>query len=465
MTKGKSFWDDIEPSSETTPEHKLPQEPETNEPSSETTPEHKLPQEPEIIEPSSETDYVARAPKELSVRVIPFGVLLMFLLPILLFSLPFTLSQDYTGCFGSFEYMEDGELHCVEGDTFQADYTFSENHVTISSYFGEDIRWEQIGEGGVLGYAYLDSNFDDINAWYAYNLCEWEAGNELGDELWYCTSDKEKRSESEYVQSYCEFQDVHWYCTDSFGQNPSHSDTSNETRAGVEVQSLWTYSCVKVVPFNPSDNTSINRFIEIEAGIILPAWCFTSPVFAVNESIEQVLPFNGTAVYLYPMYSYEDSTEYGSIERIQYTSSSMSWQIVSIHTYNEDGSLTEEIEQSRTGIVVPILFYSTVIVLFYALSTKKTHIEHLGTENTLVVSKSWLNKPRKIKKTISLDSSSLLELYTSTHTSTDSDGHGSTTTSHHHKITHSGRPEDQLPNGFKTSELIKVTGLERPRDD
>ena len=465
MTKGKSFWDDVEPSSETISDDQPLQEPEIIEPSSETISDDQPLQEPELIESPGETDYVARSPKELSKKAIPFGVLLMFLLPILLFSLPFTLPQDYTGCFGSFEYLEDGELHCVEGDTFQADYTFSENHVTISSEYSDDLRWEQIGNGGVLGYAYLDSNYEDINAWYAYNLCEWEAGNKLGDELWYCSSDKGKRNGFEYVQSYCEFQDIHWYCTESFGQNASYSDTSNETRAGVEVQSLWRYYCDIVVPFKSSDNSSGNRFIELEAAIVLPAWCFTSPVFIANESIEQILPFNGTAVYLNPMYSYVNSNEYGSIDRIQYTPTSMSYQMVSIHTYNEDGSLTVEIETSPTRIILTILFYSTVAVLCYVLSTKKSHIEHLGTENTLVISKSWLNKPRKIKNTISLDSSSLLVLYTSTHTSTDSGGHSSTSTSYNHIITHSGRPDDQLLNGFDTDELMQVTGLERPRDD
>ena len=138
--------------------------------------------------------------------------------------------------------------------------------------------------------------------------------------------------------------------------------------------------------------------------------------------------------------------------------------MVSLHTYNAEGTLTEVSEnaQGGLGIIGMVLISMLYLIggyLVYYLSTGKHHIEHLGVENTLVISKSWRNKPKTMKSKISLDSSSLLHVYTVTSTSTDSEGHTTTSTSQHHRITHAGRSSDQLPDGFNTEKLLILTGL------
>lgn len=140
-------------------------------------------------------------------------------------------------------------------------------------------------------------------------------------------------------------------------------------------------------------------------------------------------------------------------------------QMFSLHTFNEDGTLSEESEQASGGFpsilgIIFILFYLIGGYGLYVLSTGKKHIEHLGSENTIVVSTSWRNKPRKVKATIPLTETSRLHFFTTTSTHTDSDGHTSTQTSHHHEITHLDRKADTLPNGFSTDELLQLTGLQ-----
>jgi hypothetical protein len=207
-------------------------------------------------------------------------------------------------------------------------------------------------------------------------------------------------------------------------------------------------------------NTTMQEVIDVERNVILPNWCDETPVFLENESAEPVLPFYGEAVYLYP----NGNDDYGSIDSVQYSQNSFRYQMVSLHTYNADGTLTEVSENAQgglgiIGLILFTLFYLLGGYTVYLLSTGKHHIEHLGVENTLVISKSWRNKPKTMKSKISLDSSSLLHTYTVTSTSTDSEGHTTTSTSRHHQITHANRSSDKLPDGFKTDELLKLTGL------
>jgi len=415
-----------------------------------------------------ESTYLAREPQEISKKIITLSTLLMFSIPLLLLSAPFALvgmgvlGQDE--CWGDLEYLEDGKLHCVEGEKSpNPTYSFSETHVIVthSQGYSDVLRWEIIGDGGVIGYAYYDAYYDEEEPWFSHGYCEWEGGENVGSEQWYCGVNEESVSRFGFENwyYYCEYQEMNWYCTDSFGQSASFADTSDETRADANVLNKWVYNCLPVVTKSPFENTSMIEITEIEAKVVLPQWCFETPIFSDNESVEHILPFNGEAVYLYP-----NGIGYGSIDLLHYSNDSLRYQMISLHDYNEDGTLTEESEESMQLFgsffpVVIVIIYLSGGYLLYALSTGRTYIEHLGTENTLIVSTSWRNKPRKVKATISLTSSSLLRHYTTSSTHTDSDGHSYNSTSHHHEITHFDRQSDELPSGFNTEELLKLTGL------
>ena len=431
-------------------------------------------------------DYLPREPQEIRRKVVSLFTCLMIAVPILLVSLPFALasfgvigqdecwdslksSNEFTS---TLESEENQTLHCVGGDfSEESVYSYRGNHVSVSHSFGFDelLRWETLGDGGVIGYAYFEGYYDyeeeDIQ-WDAYGHCEWMGGGPA--ELWYCASSEGMVSiiGYEFTNSYCEYQAMNWYCTDSFGQNSNFSDTSNETRAGPEVLDKWVYSCIAVSLKSPfDDNTTIEQVADIETKVILPEWCYETPVFSENTTFNQILPFNGDAVYLYA----NGEKQYGSIDLMQYSEASFRYQMISLHTYNSDGTLTEVSKDAQNGLgIIGMLFFTFFYLVagfsLYVLSTGKHHIEHLGTENTLLISKSWRNKPKTLKSKISLDSSSLLETYTVTSSSTDSDGHTTTSTSQHHQITHAHRATDQLPNGFSTDELLKLTGLQLSAD-
>lgn len=451
-----NFWDNVEPSSE----------------------------EAEKVEEPAVPDYMPRNPQEIHGKIVPLFVILIILVTVLLTTGPFALAsfgvigQDecWDTLSGSNEFMstpdspENQTLHCVGGDSDTTVYSFLENHVIATHSYGyyEIIRWEILGDGGVVGNAYFDNYYeydDNEIQWHAHGHCEWMGGGPA--EVWYCAGSEEMISIMgyEYTYSYCEYQDMNWYCTDSFGQSSNFSDTSNETRAGPEVLDKWVYSCMAVSLKSPFDeNTTMEEVADIETNVILPNWCYGTPVFSENTSVEPILPFYGESVYLYP----NGDDNYGSIDIMRYSEDSFRYQMVSLHTYNADGTLTEDSENAQGGLrmigmIFFTLFYLVVGYFMYFLSTGKHHIEHLGTENTLVISKSWRNKSKTLKSKISLDSSSLLEYYTVTSSSTDSEGHTSTSTSEHHRIRHSGRDSDDLPNGFKTEDLLKLTGLELTR--
>tara|TARA_B110000967_G_C18846089_1_gene542069 strand:- start:347 stop:1474 length:1128 start_codon:yes stop_codon:yes gene_type:complete len=343
-----------------------------------------------------ELKYESRPHQEISSRRYSNRSLLLVVFCIFLLTAPFGLAglgiiggrEDL--CFGTFEYLEDEKLHCVDGsESSNLIYSSSENHVSVTYTEGylEILRWEIIGDGGVIGFAYDDMNSD---------------------------------------QGY-------------------------------------TWDCLRVVTKSPFENTSMTEVTQIEASIILPQWCYETPKFPANESIEQVLPFNGSAVYLYP-----NGITFGSIDLLQYSEDSSRYQMISLHTYNEDGTLSEESEEDGSGIrllakVAAIMYYILFALVVYVFSSGRTYIEHLGTENTLTISTSWINKPRKRKTTIPLDSGSALTCYTTTSMHTDSNGHSSTSTSHHHNITHLSRASVALPDGFATDDLLRVTGLELNR--
>ena len=460
MSSEGNFWDDVVPSNGK-PERIV--EP--------TVPSNVKPER--IVEPTV-PDYIAREPQELYARVVSNTALFMIVMAILLVSFPFALSAFDVGnaddCWGSLEYLEDEQLHCVSGDeSSQVTYSYSGDHVIAShfsynyGYFNEVLRWEVIGDGGVYGFTEFDyyADGEDFD-WFVYAHCEWMGGSSQ-IEQWYCAENEQSVSMDGYPYSnyYCESQAMHWYCTDSFGQNSSFSDTSNETRAGPEVLDNWMYYCMAVSLKSPFDeNTTMQEVDDIQSKLIMPNWCDETPVFLENESAEPVLPFYGEAVYLYP----NGNDNYGSIDSVQYLQDSFQYQVVSLHTYNAEGTLTEVSEnaQGGLGIIGMVLISMLYLIggyLVYYLSTGKHHIEHLGVENTLVISKSWRNKPKTMKSKISLDSSSLLHVYTVTSTSTDSEGHTTTSTSQHHRITHAGRSSDQLPDGFNTEKLLILTGL------
>ena len=429
--------------------------------------------EPERIVEPTVPDYRAREPQELYAKVVSSPAIFMMVVALVLVSLPLAFFAFDVGnaddCWGSLEYLEDEQLHCVNGDeSRQVSYSYSGDHVIASHFsynyghFNEVLRWEVIGDGGVYGFAEFDYYPDPDFDWVVYGHCEWMGGSSQ-IEQWYCAENEQSVSMDGYPYSnyYCESQAMHWYCTDSFGQNSSFSDTSNETRAGPDVLDNWMYYCMAVSLKSPFDeNTTMQEVVDIESKVILPNWCDETPVFLENESAEPVLPFYGEAVYLYP----NGNDNYGSIDSVQYLQDSFQYQVVSLHTYNADGTLNEVSENAQGGLgiigmVLIVMLYLIGGYLVYYLSTGKHHIEHLGVENTLVISKSWRNKPKTMKSKISLDSSSLLHTYTVTSTSTDSEGHTTTSTSQHHQITHANRSSDKLPDGFRTDELLKLTGL------
>ena len=395
MTEGENFWDTVEPSNKSDENVPVLDEPLFE--SVDTAPvlDEPLSKPVDTAPVPNESDYIQRQPQEISSKIVSRSTLAIIVIPILLLTAPFALAtmgiiggQDE--CWGSLEYLEDGKLHCVDGsESSNLIYSSSENHVSVTytEGYSEILRWEIIGDGGVIGFAYDDMDSD---------------------------------------QGY-------------------------------------TWDCLRVVTKSPFENTSMTEVTQIEASIILPQWCYETPNFPANESIEQVLPFNGSAVYLYP-----NGITFGSIDLLQYSEDSSRYQMISLHTYNEDGTLTEESEDAKgsfgfVGIIMFLIFYLVGGFSIYLLSTGRNHLEHLGTENTLVISKSWRNKPRTTKSKISLDSSSRLHSFTSTSTHTDSDGHTTTSTSHHHEITHSNRASDALPDGFGADDLLKVTGLELVR--
>ena len=430
--------------------------------------------EPERIVAPTVPDYIAREPQELYSKVVSNTALFMIVVGLFLVSLPFALLAFDVGnadaCWDSLEYLEDEQLHCVSDDeSRQVTYSYSGDHVVAShnsyeyGHFTEVFRWEVIGDAGVFAFTEFDvyangENYD----WFVYGHCEWMGGS-TQTEQWNCGDTEQSVSLYGYPYSnyYCESQAMHWYCTDSFGQNSSFSDTSNETRAGPDVLDNWVYYCMVVSLKSPFDgNTTMQEVVDLERDVILPNWCDETPVFLENASAEPVLPFYGETVYLYP----NGNDNYGSIDSVQYTQDSFHYKITSLHTYNADGSLTEVSENAQgglgiIGLVLFILFFLIGGYSVYVLSTGKHHIEHLGVENTLVISKSWRNKPKTMKSKISLESSSLLETYTVTSRSTDSEGNTTTSYSHHHRITHADRSSEKLPDGFNTEKLLKLTGL------
>ena len=430
--------------------------------------------EPERIVEPTVPDYIAREPQELYAKVVSSPAIFMMVVALVLVSLPLAFFTFDVGnaddCWGSLEYLEDEQLHCVNGDeSRQVSYSYSGDHVIAShfsydyGYFNEVLRWEVIGDGGVYGFTEFDYYADGEDlGWFVYGHCEWMGGSSQ-IEQWYCAENEQSVSMDGYPYSnyYCESQAMHWYCTDSFGQNSSFSDTSNETRAGPDVLDNWMYYCMAVSLKSPFDeNTTMQEVVDLERKVVLPNWCDETPVFLENESAEPVLPFYGERVFLYP----NGNDNYGSIDSVQYSQNSFRYQVVSLHTYNADGTLTEVSENAQGGLgiigmVLIIMLYLIGGYLVYFLSTGKHHIEHLGVENTLVISKSWRNKPKTMKSKISLDSSSLLHTYTVTSTSTDSEGHTTTSTSRHHQITHADRASDKLPDGFNTEKLLILTGL------
>ena len=473
MTEGENFWDTVEPSNKSDENVPVLDEPLFE--SVDTAPvlDEPLSKPVDTAPVPNESDYIQRQPQEISSKIVSRSTLAIIVIPILLLTAPFALAtmgiiggQDE--CWGSLEYLEDGKLHCVEGyESSNPTYSFGETQVTVSytEGYSDLLRWELLGDGGVIGYAYYDAYSGEDDSWYSSGHCEWEGGESLGDEQWYCAQNEDlvTRFGFESTHFYCEFQELNWYCTDTFGQNSNFANTTNETRAGAEVLDKWAYDCLPVIAKSPFENTSMAEVMEIEASVVLPQWCYETPTFTENQSVDSILPFNGDAVYLYP-----NGIDFGSIDFIQFTEKSVRSQMISLHTYNEDGTLTEESEDAKgsfgfVGTIMFLIFYLVGGFSIYLLSTGRNHLEHLGTENTLVISKSWRNKPRTTKSKISLDSSSRLHSFTSTSTHTDSDGHTTTSTSHHHEITHSNRASDALPDGFGADDLLKVTGLELVR--
>ena len=123
--------------------------------------------EPERIVLPTVPDYIAREPQELHAKAISSPAIFMMVVALVLVSLPLAFFAFDAGnadaCWGSLEYLEDEQLHCVNGDeSSQVSYSYSGDHVIAShfsynyGYFSETLRWEVIGDGGVFGFAEFD---------------------------------------------------------------------------------------------------------------------------------------------------------------------------------------------------------------------------------------------------------------------------------------------------------------------
>ena len=121
-----------------------------------------------------ELKYESRPHQEISSRRYSNRSLLLVVFCIFLLTAPFGLAglgiiggrEDL--CFGTFEYLEDEKLHCVDGsESSNLIYSSSENHVSVTYTEGylEILRWEIIGDGGVIGFAYDDMNSDQGYTW------------------------------------------------------------------------------------------------------------------------------------------------------------------------------------------------------------------------------------------------------------------------------------------------------------
>ncbi len=402
--------------------------------------------------------FTPHEPRELKKTSFP---VLLLLIPAVLFFIVFALPVSDT--FGLFPQSCDGAVVAFDNqsvdederyfcdtryDTISVEY-YSQDNVTIieSEGYGyyDAFRWESGPNVDVIGYLY---SYDD--SWIQYNYCEWEGDDFAGDVRWYC-SYSSRSSNFDDWWFYCETDGEVWHCTDEFGQSEGFSNTSGQQRyvGGVG------YSCVKVVRESSMSEFTSSEFESIVSSMEFPQWCNESVNQTYNSTPSPVLPFDGERVFFayWTQVGFED--EWPVFDGHQYSPSYYKYSELDTRPFDSDGQVITSSTLKIIGVVVLIAATFLFGLLLYALATLKTHVMHLGVENTVVVMSSWLNKPAKVKKSIQLDHTSYLRRYTTT--STDSEGNSSTST--HHEIRTNGQRTVKMPDRFSGKELSEVTGL------
>ena len=402
--------------------------------------------------------FTPHEPREIKKTSFP---VLLLLIPAVLFVIAFALPVSDT--FGLFPQSCDGAVVALDNQTGDDDERYfcdtrydtipvqylSQDNVTIieSEGYGyyDAFRWESGPNVDVIGYLY---SYDD--SWIQFNHCEWEGDDFAGDVRWYC-SYSSRSSNFDDWWFYCETDGEIWHCTDEFGQSEGYSNTSGQQRyVGGE-----GYSCVKVVRESRMSEFTSSEYESIVSSMEFPQWCYDSVNETYNSTPSTVLPFDGERVFFayWTQVGFED--EWPVFDGHQYSSSYYKYSELDTRPFDSDGQVITSSTLKMTGVVVLIAATFLLGLLLYALATLKTHVMHLGVENTVVVMSSWLNKPAKVKKSIQLDHTSYLRRYTTT--STDSDG--TTSTSTHHEIRTNGQPTVKMPDRFSGKELSEVTGL------
>ena len=131
-----------------------------------------------------------------------------------------------------------------------------------------------------------------------------------------------------------------------------------------------------------------------------------------------------------------------------------------LEVFDENGQEIVDATRQMAGFAIMVSMGLLYILGVYAAYTKKTHLAHLGSENTIVLNSSWFNKPAKEKGRIHLMPTSYLREYITR--STDSEG--KTTTYTNYKICTPDQPSLSVPSGFSRRKLVEFTGLPVRRD-
>ena len=126
-----------------------------------------------------------------------------------------------------------------------------------------------------------------------------------------------------------------------------------------------------------------------------------------------------------------------------------------LEVFDENGQEIVDAKRRMAGVGIMVSMGLLYILAVYAAYTKKTHLAHLGSENTIVLNSSWFNKPAKEKGRIHLMPTSYLREYITR--STDSEG--KTTTYTNYKICTPDQPSLRIPSGFSRRKLVEFTGL------
>ena len=404
-------------------------------------------------------EFAPREPQELKKRSIPLFILVVPAL-MFIFIFAFPLSQSFIfseSCNGSLYTL--GNQSTEAGDEFmcdylydhiQVDYSTNGNITEVSGSYGFQtlFRWDSTSDSDVIGYLQFESN-----EWFQYQYCEWEGDDYFGDTRWYCNYQDGNSDHFDDWWFYCEWDGVLWQCTDMFGQSEGFSNTSGEQRSSGSGE--MTYDCRRVVRESRMTEFTSNEYTFLVNSMTLPDWCYGAVEERSNQSSNTPpLPFDGERVFID---HWDEGWDDGRIQFIgeQYTWSTFRYSELDARTFDSDGELITSSSDKILGVLILLSGSFLFLLLMYTLSTRKTHVMHLGSENTVVVMTSWLNKPAKVKASVPLDHTSFLRRYTST--STDSEGH--TTTSTHHEICTSGYPNVKMPDRFSGSELSEVTGL------